>query len=106
MSPPLRAIFVHDTRRIISANADALEMFRCAEWELKDRPLLDMVPEYIRDLTRMNLYTTARGRGTLIKSRQYDFMRCDGTLFSAEVTSIQLENGQFETTVTFRYNVK
>lgn len=106
MSPPLQAIFIHDTRRIISANADALTMFRCEEWELKDRPLLDLVPEYLQDLTRINLYTTLKGRGTLIKSRQYDFIRCDGTLFSAEVTSRQLDNGQFETTVTFRYNVK
>lgn len=105
MNPTPKAIFVHDTKRIISANDGACELFRCESWQLLDRDLLDFVPEYLRDLTRINLYTTQRGRGSLVKTRQYDFVRCDHTVFAAAVDSRLLENGNFETSVTYRYEV-
>lgn len=106
MNPtPRPAVFVHDTKRIIEVNAAACELFRCEAWQLLDRDLLDLVPEYLRDLTRLNLYTTRKGKGTLVKTRQYDFMRCDGSVFAAEVNSRKLDDGHFETTVTYKYNV-
>lgn len=106
MDPKQEAIFVHDTRRIISANQAAHELFRCEDWQLIDRDMLEFVPEYMRDLTRFNLYSTLRGKGSMIKIRQYDFMRCDGTIFAASVNSRMLEDGTIETTVTYRYEVK
>lgn len=106
MNPARLAIFTHDTKRIIHANEAACELFRCEEWQLIDRDMLDFVPEYLQDLTRFNLHTTQKGRGTLVKTRQYDFVRCDGTVFSAEVSSRQLDDGHIETTVTYRYEVK
>src|SRR5512139_516094 len=107
MNPsPRPCIFVHDTKRIISANEAAAELWRCETWELVDRNLLDFVPGEFRDLTRFNLYTTQHGSGTLKKTRQYDFVRCDGTVFSAKVSSRQLENGDIETTVEYLYEVQ
>ena len=107
MNPSQRpAVFVHDTHRIISVNEAACELFRCEAWQLLDRDLLDLVPEHLRDLTRMNLYTTRQGKGTLVKTRQYDFVRCDGNVFAADVSSRKLDDGHIETTVTYRYDVK
>lgn len=105
MNPKLEAIFIHDTRRIIHASADAHVLFRCEEWELIDRDMLDLVPEYLRDLTRFNLYSTLRGKGSVVKTRHYDFVRCDGTIFAASVNSRLLDDGTLETTVTYRYEV-
>lgn len=105
MNPRREAIFVHDTKRIISASAGAHELFRCEDWELLDRDLLELVPEYMRDLTRFNLYSTLRGKGSVVKTRQYDFVRCDGSIFAASVNSRLLEDGTLETTVTYRYEI-
>ena len=63
------------------------------------------MPEARRDLTRFNLYTTQRGHGTLLKKRQYDFVRCDGSVFSAEVRSRRVSNGYLATIVTYQYEV-
>lgn len=107
MNPsPNPAIFIHDTKRIIHANNAACELFRCEEWQLIDRDMLDFIPEDFKDLTRFNLHTTGKGKGTLIKPRQYDFVRCDGTVFSGEVSSRQLDDGNIETTVAYRYEVR
>lgn len=100
------AVFIHDTRRIIHANDDAQKLFRCDELELIDRDLLDFIPEWLQDMTRFNLYTTRKGKGSITNPRRYDFLRCDGTTFSAEVSTRQLEAGQFETVVTWRYEVR
>lgn len=107
MNPsPRPCVFVHDTKRIISVNEAAAELWRCETWQLVDRDLLDFVPEGFRDLTRWNLYSTRQGGGTLKKTRQYDFVRCDGTVFAAKVASRKLEDGNFETTVTYLYEVQ
>ena len=100
------AVFVHDTKRIISANDAARELFGCELWEMVDRELLEFVPEDYRDLTKFNLYTTKQGKGTMIKVRRYDFVRCDGSVFAADVTSRPLDDGHIETTVTYRYEVR
>lgn len=103
---PNPAVFIHDTQRIICVNDAARELFGCEQWEMVDRALLDFVPEALKDLTKFNLYTTRQGHGTLEKTRRYDFVRCDGSVFAAEVKSRQLDDGHFETTVTYRYEVR
>lgn len=100
-----KAVFIHDTKRIIAVNDAACELFKCEAWQLIDRDMLELVPDEYKDLTRLNLYTTRRGQGTVIKTRNYDFVRCDGSIFNADVDSFQLDDREFETTVTFRYEV-
>ena len=92
--------FIHDTKRIFAVNAAALELFRCEEWEVLDRELLEFVPAIAHDLTRLNLYLTRHGRGTNERPRVYRFLRCDGTLFEAEVSSCKCDDG-IETTVIY-----
>jgi PAS domain S-box-containing protein len=107
MNPsPRPAVFIHDARRIISANEAAMELFHCEAWELIDRELLEFVPDALKDLTKFNLYTTKQGKGTMLKSRRYDFLRCDGSVFAADVVSWPLDDGHIETTVTYRYEVR
>lgn len=107
MTPsPNPAIFIHDTKRIIDANPAACALFRCERWELIDRDLLDLVPEAFKDLTRINLYVTRRGKGSNVQPKNYDFIRCDGSIFAAEVKSTPLPDGHFETVVMYRYDVR
>ena len=83
MNPsPRPAVFIHDTVRIIEANQAALDLFRCEQWQMQDRELLEFVPAIYRDLTRMDLCTTRMGGGTIRKTRRYDFIRCDGSALS------------------------
>src|SRR5512139_1699691 len=105
MTPsPNPAVFVHNTKRIISVNDAGCALFRCERWELVDRDLLDFVPDYLKDLTRLRLYTTRQGKGTNVNPRVYDFVRCDGSVFVAEVKSVTREDRLIETTVTYRYD--
>ena len=97
--------FVHDTKRIIAANTAALQLFRCEEWEVIDRELLEFVPAMAHAPTKLNLYLTRKGQGTNVRPKVYRFMRCDGTLFEAEVTSRKCDDGTIETTVIYRGEV-
>jgi hypothetical protein len=108
MNPsPQPAVFIHDTRRIIEASDGACALFRAERWMLVDRDMLELLPDAdFRALAKLRLYVLRGGKGSALHPQNYDFMRLDGSVFAAEVTTRGLDGGQYETTVTYRYEVR
>jgi PAS domain S-box-containing protein len=92
------AQIIHDTRRIVSVNAEACELFRCDESALVDLDMFELIahPDF-RGLARLRMKMMRQ----LVKIRniKYKFLRCDGATFWGTVTTEGIGNGLFETTI-------
>ena len=97
-----QALFVHDTRHIISVNQAACKLFRCDAVELVDLDMMELITnEDFRGLARLRMrMLREHGHAPKIK---YPFRRCDGSMFWATVTSEKMSGEQFMTIVTYEY---
>lgn len=92
--------FIHDTRHILYANAEACELFRCELEGLIDLDMMELIvnPEFAG---------LAKLRMTMMRQEQipppfkFKYRRCDGSKFWAWVVSQSLGNGEFETTLIY-----
>ncbi len=106
------AKFVHDTKRIVRVNDAACALFRCEPCGLVDADMLDLLSDKnargLRGLARLRLNLMQMHRSPLKHDKMdYDFVRCDGTVFCGHIASTQvLPDGLFETTVIYKYEVK
>lgn len=92
---------VHDTLTIISVNAAACLLFRADERDLVDQKLSEGTKDYgLKELIKVRM-SVIREHGTLNTWEKVPFMRLDGTMFRANVKTIRLENGQYETTMVY-----
>lgn len=97
-----QAIIVHDTKRIISVNAEACALFRCEPLALIDSDMAELIAsEDLRSLARLRL-RVMRERGVPLPNIKYPFVRCDGSVFWGAVFTRQIPDG-FETTIVYEY---
>ncbi len=97
-----QALFVHDTRRIVSVNAAGCELFRCEALALVDLDMMELIADAdFRGLARLRMQML-RERGH-IRDVALPFRRCDGSVFWANVTSQLLSDGLFETEVDYKF---
>lgn len=94
--------FIHDTRRIISLNEAALELFRCEPIDMIDADLMEFLPNDAdrRWLVNLRLGQMRKG-GAMPPPFSHVFRRCDMSEFWAAVTTDRLPDGTFETTVLY-----
>lgn len=98
------AIFIHDTKRIISANNAACQMFRSQRIALVDLDMMELIgSDDLRGLARLRMRVLREGRELPLPNIQYPFLRGDGTVFWGSVKTRQLRDGTYETTVTYEY---
>ena len=97
MTPPA---ILHDTKRIIGANAELLALFRCELVDMLDGDLLQgIIRDDMRQLVKLRM-ETIRERGEL-PARIFAFLRHDGTAFQAEVKTTRLYGETWQT--EFKY---
>lgn len=92
-------LLVHDTVRVMYANASACALFGCDVLVLTSRDVLDLViSEDFKTLVQVHM-RILRERGDAPEI-EYPFLRCNLTVFYAKVASEQLEQGRFSMTFT------
>lgn len=97
------AIFIHDTRRIISVNDAACKLFRCERIALVDLDMLELIAsEDMRWLAKLRM-SVMRDRDPPLPNIKYPFRRCDGSIFWASVFTRLLSDSSYETTVVYEY---
>lgn len=94
------ARFIHDTHRIIAVDEAGAALFRCDPIALVDRDMLELIAnDDMRGLARLRL-SVMRERERL-PDICYPFMRCDGTVFWAALSTRKTDDGHFETTLVY-----
>jgi PAS domain S-box-containing protein len=102
MNPQAPAIFIHDTRHIISANSAACVLFRCEEVALVDLDMMELIADPdLRGLARLRMRVIREQDINQLRDIKYPFRRCDGTVFIGSVISRLLDDGNVETTVKY-----
>lgn len=98
------AVFIHDTRRVISANNAACMMFRSQRIALVDIDMLELIAsEDMRGLAALRMRVLREGHGPPLPNIQYPFLRGDGTVFWGSTKTRMLRDGTYETTVTYEF---
>lgn len=94
------ARFIHDTRRIISVDAAGAALFRCEPLALIDRDMLELISnDDMKGLARLRLrYMKDHER---MPDVCYPFLRFDGSVFWASVSTRRRDDGNFETTLVY-----
>lgn len=91
-------ILVHDTVRMLYANAPACALFGCDAWTLAARQMVELViSDDFRTLIGVHM-RILRERGSS-PDIEYPFLRCDLTVFYAKAISEQLERNLFSMTL-------
>lgn len=94
-----RPLLVHDTVRVLYANAPACALFGCEALTLTSRNVLDLViSEDFRTLAQVHMRILREHGGA--PEIEYPFIRCDLTVFYAKVASEQLDQGRFSMAFT------
>lgn len=97
------AVFIHDTKRVISVNNAACEMFRCEWISLVDLDMIELINSAdMKSLARLRLRVMLE-KGPPLPNIKYPFLRCDGTTFWGSVFTRRLRSGEYETTVMYEY---
>ncbi len=94
-------IFIHDTRRIVSANAAACALFRAEPLALVDLDILELLPDESDRRWMANMRLGQMRAGKFPPPFVHVFRRHDGTLFYGAVITDALGGGLFETTVLY-----
>ena len=93
--------FIHDTYRIVSVNAAGAALFRCDPRALIDSDMMELIAmDDMRGLARLRM-TVMREDGSDLPSIHYPFRRCDGTIFWGRLQTRNLDDGLFETVLTY-----
>lgn len=101
--PDERAVIIHNTFRIIAANCAACAIFHCAEEDLIDLDLVEIVAdESMRGLARLRLNTM---RVYELGSQELPIFRPDNSRFRALVQSQRIDDKTFETTIIHLYEI-
>jgi PAS domain S-box-containing protein len=94
--------FVHDTKRILHVNEAACHLFRCEEIGLVDVNMLDLISdETLRGLAALRLSSMRELGKTPNYQIKYPFVRCDGTIFWASLSTRLIGDGCFKTTLIY-----
>lgn len=97
------AVFVHDTKRVISVNDAACEMFRCEWLGLVDLDMLDLIAgSDMKYLAKLRLRVMLE-KGPPLPNIKYPFLRCDGSIFWGSVYTRRIREGEYETAVIYEY---
>lgn len=92
----------HDTRRILSANQRALELFRCDLVDIIDADMAEgIVDADMRELMRLRMRVLREQGFDELRPINFDFLRHDGSAFQAKVRTTKLSEGVYQT--TFEY---
>jgi PAS domain-containing protein len=99
MSDENIAVITHNTYRIIAANRAACAIFHCAEADLIDLDMIDIVADPdMRGLARLRL-NAMRVHG--LGSQDLPLFRPDNTRFYANVKSHRIDEKTFESYLSY-----
>jgi hypothetical protein len=94
------ARFTHDTRRIIAVDEAGAALFRCEAIALVDRDMLDLIAnDDLRGLARLRL--SIMREHERLPDICYPFLRFDGLVFWATLSTKKTDDGHFETTLVY-----
>lgn len=98
------AVIIHDTYTIIEANQAACDLFRCKPWQIADQSMLWLIsdPDFV-GLAKLRL-------GVIRSAHDLNYVdlplwRFDGTQFEGRVQTHKISDGQFESIITFLYEI-
>lgn len=97
------AIFIHDTKRVISVNDAACIMFRCEWLGLVDLDMIELIDSSdMKSLARLRLRVMLE-KGPPLPNIRYPFLRCDGSVFWGSVFTRKIRSGEYETLIVYEY---
>lgn len=98
-----RAVILHNTYRIIAANRAACAIFHCAEEDLIDLDMIDIIADSsMQGLARLRLDVM---RVHQLGSQDLPIFRPDNSRFYARVLSHRIDEKTFETTIVHLYEI-
>ena len=96
------ALITHDTPRIIAANDRACLLFRCDPHDLIDADMVDLVyGEDMRGLVRLRLRVMREHEE--MPPQMLPLLRPDGSRFWAEVKTDQLDDGSYQSALSYKW---
>jgi PAS domain S-box-containing protein len=97
-------LLIHDTLIIIDCNDAACELFQCDHDTLVGFSIFDLVwSDDFRGLSRLRM-RMLREHG-VVPPVEYLFHRFDGSRFYGRVATKKVLDGQYQSIITFKYNI-
>lgn len=99
-----RARIIHNTYTIISVNQAACDLFRCQLWQIIDQSMLWLIsdPDFA-GLAKARLRAIRETHD--LGYQDLPLWRFDGTQFEGRVQTHRISGEQFESTITFLYEI-